>query len=94
MVAGVRGSTMTGLNWDVSVNQGQNQVQTFIFDTVNASLGPDSPTRFEPNLLEQTETTFNADLSYAASDMINVAGGAEWRNEQYQLGPAIRRRGR
>ena len=86
VVAGVRGSTMTGLNWDVSVNQGQNQVQTFIFDTVNASLGPDSPTRFEPNLLEQTETTFNADLSYAASDMINVAGGAEWRNEQYQLG--------
>ena len=86
VVAGVRGSTMTGLNWDVSVNQGQNQVQTFIFDTVNASLGPDSPTRFEPNLLEQTETTFNADLSYAASDMINVAGGAEWRNEQYHLG--------
>ncbi len=86
VVAGVRGSTMTGLNWDVSVNQGQNQVQTFIFDTVNASLGPDSPTRFEPNLLEQTETTLNADLSYAASDMINVAGGAEWRNEQYHLG--------
>ena len=86
VVAGVRGSTMTGLNWDVSVNQGQNQVQTFIFDTVNASLGPDSPTSFEPNLLEQTETTLNADLSYAASDMINVAGGAEWRNEQYHLG--------
>ena len=86
VVAGVRGTTMPGLNWDVSVNTGQNHIQTFIFDTVNASLGPDSPTRFEPNLLEQTETTFNADLSYAASDMINVAGGAEWRNEQYQLG--------
>ena len=86
VVAGVRGSTMTGLDWDVSVNQGQNHVQTFIFDTVNASLGPDSPTRFEPNLLEQTETSFSADLSYAASDMINIAGGAEWRNEQYQLG--------
>ena len=86
VVAGVRGSTMTGLNWDVSVNQGQNHVQTFIFDTVNASLGPDSPTSFEPNLLEQTEASLNADLSYAASDMINIAGGAEWRNEQYQLG--------
>ena len=86
VVAGVRGSTMTGLNWDVSVNQGQNNVQTFIFDTVNASLGPDSPTSFEPNLLVQTETSLNADLSYAASDMINIAGGAEWRNEQYELG--------
>ena len=86
VVAGVRGTTLTGLNWDVSVNQGQSHVQTFIFDTVNASLGPQSPTSFEPNLLEQTETSLNADLSYAASDMINIAGGAEWRNEQYQLG--------
>ena len=86
VVAGVRGTTMTGLNWDVSGNQGQNHVQTFIFDTVNASLGPDSPTSFEPNLLEQTETNLNADVSYAASDMINIAGGVEWRNEQYHLG--------
>ena len=86
VVAGVRGTTLRGLNWDVSGSQGQNHVQTFIYDTVNASLGPDSPTRFEPNLLQQTETSLNADLSYAASDMINIAGGTEWRNEQYHLG--------
>ena len=86
VVTGVRGTTMTGLNWDVSGSVGQNHVQTFIFDTVNASLGPDSPTRFEPNLLQQTESSLNAEMSYAASDMINVAGGLEWRNEQYHLG--------
>ena len=86
LVAGVRGTTATGLRWDLSGNIGQNQVDTFIFDTVNASLGPDSPTSFKPNLLQQTETGFNADLSYAASDMINIAGGGEWRNEQYMLG--------
>ena len=86
VVAGVRGTTMTGLNWDVSFNNGRNNVQTFIFDTVNASLGPESPTSFEPNLLQQTETNLNADVSYAASDMINIAGGVEWRNEQYHLG--------
>ena len=86
LVSGVRGTTMTGLNWDISGSTGRNHVQTFIFDTVNASLGPDSPTRFEPNLLQQTETSLNADMSYAASDMINVAGGLEWRNEQYHLG--------
>ena len=28
----------------------------------------------------------NLDLSYDASDMVNVAGGAEWRQEQYHLG--------
>ena len=86
LVAGVRGTTAAGLRWDVSGNIGQNQVDTFIFDTVNASLGPDSPTSFKPNLLQQTETSVNADLSYAASDMINIAGGTEWRNEQYMLG--------
>ena len=86
VVAGVRGTTVTGLNWDVSGNIGQNQVDTFIFDTVNASLGPESPTSFRPNLLEQTDTSLNADLSYAASNMINIAGGVEWRNEQYHLG--------
>ena len=86
LVSGVRGTTMTGLNWDISGSTGRNHVQTFIYDTVNASLGPDSPTSFEPNLLQQTETSLNADMSYAASDMINVAGGLEWRNEQYHLG--------
>ena len=86
LVAGVRGTTAAGLRWDVSGNIGQNQVDTFIFDTVNASLGPDSPTSFKPNLLQQTETSVNADLSYAASDRINIAGGGEWRNEQYMLG--------
>ena len=86
VVAGLRGKTATGLRWDVSGNIGQNQVDTFIFDTVNASLGPDSPTSFRPNLLEQTDTSLNADLSYAASKMINIAGGVEWRNEQYHVG--------
>ena len=86
VVGGVRGTTVTGLNWDVSGSIGQNQVDTFIFDTVNASLGPESPTSFRPNLLEQTDSSVNADLSYAASDMINIAGGVEWRNEQYHLG--------
>ena len=86
LVSGVRGTAMNGLHWDISGSTGRSHVQTFIFDTVNASLGPESPTRFEPNLLQQTENSLNADMSYAASDMINVAGGFEWRNEQYHLG--------
>ena len=51
----------------------------------NASLGPESPTSFKPNLLQQTDFGVNLDLSYAANDMINIAGGAEWREEQYHL---------
>ena len=86
LVTGLRGFTSTGLTWDTSVNWGRNRVDTFIFDTVNASLGPESPTSFRPNLLQQTDLGLNVDLSYVASDMINVAGGAEWRNERYHLG--------
>ena len=86
LVSGVRGFTSGGFSWDASVNWGRNSVDTFIFDTVNASLGPESPTSFRPNLLQQTDIGLNLDLSYVASDMINVAGGAEWRREQYHLG--------
>ena len=86
LVTGIRGFMTNGLNWDTSVSWGRNKVDTFIFDTVNASLGPDSPTRFSPNLLQQTDVGVNLDLSYAVSDMVNVAGGSEWRREQYHLG--------
>ena len=86
VVAGVRGETPTRFLWDVSGNIGQNQVDAFLLDTVNASLGPDSPTSFRPNVLEQTDTSLNADLSYAAGDMVEIAGGVAWRNEQYHLG--------
>ena len=86
LVTGVRGFTGGGLTWDTSVTWGRNTVDTFIFGTVNASLGPESPTSFRPNLLQQTEVGVNLDFSYVASDMINVAGGTEWRREQYHLG--------
>ena len=49
-------------------------------------MGPDSPTSFRPNLLQQTAVGVNLDASYAASDMLNIAGGAEWREEEYELG--------
>ena len=85
-VTGIRGLTSGGLSWDASVAWGRNNVDTFIFSTVNASLGPDSPISFRPNLLQQNDLGANLDLSYAATDMINIAGGAEWREEQYHLG--------
>ena len=85
-VTGIRGLTSGGLSWDASVAWGRNNVDTFIFSTVNASLGPDSPISFRPNLLQQNDLGANLDLSYAANDMINIAGGAEWREEQYHLG--------
>ena len=65
---------------------GSNSIDYFIYNTVNASLGPDSPTEFDPGMNAQNDTNFNFDLSYAAADTIHVAAGAEWRNEEFVIG--------
>ena len=86
VVAGVRHLSSTGLNWDVSINSGTSEVDQFIFDTVNASLGYDTPTSFEPGSYRQHDVNLNVDVSYPVSAMVNVAGGTEWRNEQFTIG--------
>lgn len=78
------------LNWDASFNTGRNQVDFHIRNTINASLGPNSPTEFNPGGQVQAEKNFNLDLDYAvpvsglASDL-NIAGGFEWRDEEFEL---------
>ena len=84
VVGGVRGFTDAGFNWDASVLVGAHETDLFIHDTVNASLGYDTPTAFDLGSNRQREIGVNFDVSYAATDMINVAAGAEWRDEQYQ----------
>ena len=86
VVAGLRRLSSTGLNWDASINIGTSQVDQFIFDTVNASLGYDTPTSFEPGSYRQHDVNVNFDVSYPVSDMVNVAGGMEWRDEQFTIG--------
>ncbi|WP_156507853.1 TonB-dependent siderophore receptor [Halioglobus sp. HI00S01] len=90
-VTGVKGTTDGGLYWDVSAGVGYNDADFFIVDTVNASLGPQSPTEFDPGSYTQIEKNFNVDLSYPvpvsflASDL-NIAGGFEWRDEEFEIG--------
>ncbi len=86
LVFGVRGSTGGGLAWDASVSSGYDEVDFFIFNTVNASLGPNTPTSFDPGLYRQEELNFNFDLSYALNDRTNIAGGVEWRDEKFTIG--------
>ena len=58
----------------------------FFNNTVNASLGPDTPRNFDPGLYRQEEVNLNFDVSYAAIDIVNIAGGAEWRDERFDIG--------
>lgn len=86
MVAGLRGQTSIGVDWDASFNLGGNEVDFFIFDTVNASLGPATPTEFDPGLYRQLELGFNLDLHYDLAKNLHLAGGFEWREENFKIG--------
>ncbi|MYD72150.1 MAG: TonB-dependent receptor [Acidobacteria bacterium] len=89
-VAGVRRVAENGLTWDASASYGAHEADFFIFNTVNASLGPASPRDFDPGLYRQAEVNLNVDVSYAASDVVHLAGGAEWRDERFTIGAGER----
>ncbi len=90
LVLGVRGELANGLAYDVSYGYGQNEAAFFIRNTINASLGPNTPTSFNPGVYTQTDTNFNINLNYAlpvegfASDL-NIAGGFEYREEEFDI---------
>ena len=92
IVGGLRGELNigNGLGYDVSASYGNNQTDFFINNTINASLGPNTPRNFNPGSYEQTDTNFNVDLSYGvpiegfASDL-NVAAGFEYREEEFGI---------
>ena len=86
VVAGLKGQTPAGLLWDVSAAFGQNAVDFFIDKTVNASLGPESPSSFDPGVYLQREVGVNVDLNYALNDVASLAGGAEFRDEYFEIG--------
>ncbi len=90
LVVGTRGRWESGIGYDVSGSVGFNEADFFIDNTVNASLGPQSPTSFKPGTYSQLEKNFNFDLNYAmdvglASDL-NLATGFEWRDEEFEVG--------
>ena len=84
-VAGLRRTAANGLTWDASAGYGSHQADFFLFNTVNASLGPDTPRNFDPGLYRQAEVNLNLDLSWAATEMVHLAGGAEWRDERFTI---------
>ena len=86
VVGGVRGVLANGLNWDASASYGAHESDFFFKNTVNASLAPEPPREFDPGLYRQEDVNLNFDVSYAATDMVNIAAGTEWRNERFEIG--------
>ncbi len=91
IAAGVRGELTNGLMWDISANVGSSDVQYEISNTLNPSLGPNSPNDFRPGDYTQLEKNFNADFSYPVEmgmySPLNVGFGFEYREEQFEVTP-------
>ncbi len=89
-VLGVRGDLDNGLSWDVSLAYGTNGADYTIRDTINASLGPSSPTTMNPGETIQADTNFNVDVVLpvdieAFHSSLNLAAGFEWREESFEI---------
>ncbi|MEM9172008.1 MAG: TonB-dependent receptor [Pseudomonadota bacterium] len=86
VVGGLRGELPSGLRWDASIGYGYNEVDFFIRNTVNASLGPATPTEFDPGSYAQTDLNLNFDISYQVNEQVNLAAGVEFRDEEFEIG--------
>lgn len=90
LVSGVKGELGSGLRYDFSGSFGQSDVEFNLRNTLNPSLGPQSPTSFDVGALKQREANANADFVYpwntgVFAAPLNVAFGAEYRREEFEI---------
>ena len=90
VIGGLRGDFAGGLELDLSVNYGFNEIRYRIENTLNPSLGPATPTQFRPGSLGNEELAVNADAVWPVelgfSGPLNAAFGFEYRRERYVIG--------
>ncbi|QYJ81747.1 MULTISPECIES: TonB-dependent receptor plug domain-containing protein [Shewanella] len=86
--AGVKGE-LGAWNYDFSAGMGNNKSTFSLKNSLNPSLGLDTPTDFETGAYEQAETTVNLDfsrmLTLGSVEDISFATGFEWREESFEI---------
>lgn len=87
LVLGVSGLFEGGTTYDFSVSYGENELDYFLNNTINPSLGlsggQPAQRDFDVGAYAQEELNFNADFTRTLSDNLNLAYGLEWREETY-----------
>jgi len=88
LVSGLQGEFSNGTYYDFSVSYGKNELDLFLNNEINPGLGltPDfqiPQMNFVTGGYAQREINLNADFSYPISDTLNLAYGAEWREETF-----------
>ncbi|WP_350634537.1 TonB-dependent receptor [Pseudoalteromonas sp. GW168-MNA-CIBAN-0100] len=77
-------------NYDVSAVYGQDAFEFGVINSLNTSYGPTSQTSFDAGTLTYDQLTLNVDFSREVDvsfleNSVNVAVGAEYRREGYQI---------
>lgn len=89
IVMGTKGEFSGGWLYDFSGSLGRNEVEFFLRNSVNPSMGPNTPMSFNPGKYVQIEKNFNADFSkgyeVGLAEPVNVATGLEYRNETFEI---------
>ena len=93
LTAGIKGSLPGDWRWDLSTTIGRDLAKVYTIDSANASLYADtgkSPTDFYDGRFVATQSTTNFDLSKSLNigwaEPLNVALGAEFRTDTYEIG--------
>lgn len=82
-VGGIKG--MSGdLGYDISGRYGYNDISYTLANTINPSMGNESPTSFKPGDLTNEETQIQADFTYDFNEYI-LAFGASYLDESYEI---------
>lgn len=82
--AGVKGVSSDKLHWDLSLTHGYNDFHFYVANSQNDSLGRATPTAFDSGGTAYTQDILNLDLSKKV-DKLSLAGGMEYRRENYRI---------
>ena len=89
LAAGIRGTLTSDWNWDLSAVYGSNDFDHNITNSLNASLGAASPTRFNIAEYKLAQLALRFDMTRpfdvgGFANPVNLAWGLEYRTETYE----------
>ena len=89
ILVGLRGEFGAGTTWDMSLRHGFNEIDYTLFNTINPSLGPETPTSFKPGALSNSETQLQIDLAHEFDvgmfSPLLAAVGFSYLDEEYKV---------
>jgi iron complex outermembrane receptor protein len=84
-----KGGLLDEVYFDLSGSVGRNASSFYLYNTLNPSLGLDTPVDFNTGQYIQLEKTFNFDLvkqiEAGFAEPVNLAGGLEFREESFEI---------